>query len=315
MMSYGELFLIILPVFAVFALGAVLRHTNWITETAEVSLFNIVVKVTTPCLIFESVVGNVALRDLRNLVFAPLMGFVLTLLGIGLAYYGGKSIGLGVGTGLRTFALTVGIANYGYIPLPLMEAMFGLGNRGVLLVHNVGVEAAVWTGGVLVVSGLSPREGWKRLLNMPMLALVLGVLLNLLGWADFVPTVMMSAVHMLAVCAIPLGVLMSGVSIQPHLGDPGKLFQPRISLGAATVRLLLIPVIFLVVAKFGPFTTELKQVIIVQAAMPSAVISIIVARVYGGQALTAVQVVLVTTAVALFTMPMWIQLGLRWVAP
>jgi predicted permease len=315
MMSYGQIFLVILPVFAVFALGALLRRANWITESAEGSLFNLVVKVTTPCLIFESVVGNAALRDPRNLVFAPLAGFVLTLLGIAVGYLVGKSLGLGVGTGLRTFALTVGIANYGYIPLPLMESMFGLGNRGVLLVHNVGVEAAIWTGGVLVVSGLSLREGWKRLLNMPMLALVLGVAINLLGLSDAMPSVLMRTVHMLAVCAIPLGILMSGVSIQPHLGDPGKLFQPRVSLGAALVRLLIIPVLFLLVAKFGPFTTELKQVIIVQAAMPAAVVSIIVARVYGGQPLTAVQGVLVTTALALFTMPLWIQFGLRWVAP
>lgn len=38
----------------------------------------------------------------------------------------------------------------------------------------------------------------------------------------------------------------------------------------------------------------------------------IIARVYGGQPLTAVQIVLVTTTLALFTIPAWIQFGLRW---
>jgi len=94
-----------------------------------------------------------------------LAGFTLTLLGIGVAYACARLLGLTVGTGLRTFALTTGIANYGYLPLPLMEAMFGPESRGILLVHNVGVEAAIWTGGILVISGLSPREGWRRMIN------------------------------------------------------------------------------------------------------------------------------------------------------
>ena len=56
MMSYGQLFLTILPVFALIAFGTLLRRAQWITEGAEDSLFNLVVKVTYPCLIFEAVI-------------------------------------------------------------------------------------------------------------------------------------------------------------------------------------------------------------------------------------------------------------------
>jgi predicted permease len=42
-------------------------------------------------------------------------------------------------------------------------------------------------------------------------------------------------------------------------------------------------------------------------------VPIIIARVYGGQPLTAVQMVLVTTALGLFTIPAWISVGLAWV--
>ena len=46
MMSYGQLFLTILPVFAMIALGVGLRRTQLITEAAEGSLFNLVLMVT-----------------------------------------------------------------------------------------------------------------------------------------------------------------------------------------------------------------------------------------------------------------------------
>jgi len=311
--SYTQLFVIVLPVFLVVGLGVLLRRANWVTEASEDSLFNLAIKVATPCLIFDSVVSNGALRSPANLIGAPLVGFTLTLVSIGVAWVVARGLGLRVGTGLRTFALTAGIANYGYLPLPIVDALWGAEARGLLLTHNVGVEAAIWTGGVLVISGLSPRDGWRKLLNVPLASLVLAVTVNLLGLGPHVPAPVLSTVHLVGQMMIPLGLIMTGVSIQPHLGDPGKLFEPRISLGACLVRLAILPIVFFAVAKFGPFSPELKKIIIVQGAMPTAVLPIIIARVYGGQPLTAVQMVLVTTALGLFTIPAWLGFGLAWV--
>ena len=310
MMSYSQLFLTILPVFAMIALGAGLRRTRLITETAETSLFNLVVMVATPCLIFESVATNPALRQPGNLLLPPLLGFGLTLLSMALGWYVARGLGLTIGHGLRTFALAVGLTNYGYLPLPLMDAMFGPESRAVLLVHNVGLEAAIWTGGILVVSGLSPLEGWRKLINAPVISLLLAVAANLTGVADHLPQRVMNFVHALAVCAIPLGLIMTGVSLEPHFADPKQLVNPRVTLIAWLLRLVVLPLLLLSAARWLPCSLELKRVLVVQAAMPSAVVSVIVARVYGGQPLVAVQIVLGTTALALFTIPFWLRFGL-----
>ena len=47
--------------------------------------------------------------------------------------------------------------------------------------------------------------------------------------------------------------------------------------------------------------------------MPSAVVSVIVARIYGGQPLVAMQIILGTTVVAVFTIPFWIRFGVQFV--
>ena len=310
MTSYGQLLLVILPVFAMIALGVGLRRLQWITEAGEDSLFNLVVRVTLPCLIFESVVANPVLREPGNLLLAPLLGFGLTLLSMLVGWYAARALGLTIGHGLRTFALAVGLTNYGYLPLPLMDAMFGPESRAVLLVHNVGVEAAIWTGGVLVVTGLSPLAGWRKLINAPVLALAFALVVNLSGAGAHVPAVLMTLVHALALCAIPLGLVMSGASLQPHLDDPRQLVDRRVTLTAWLLRLGVLPFIYLLTARYLPGSVELKRVLVVQAAMPSAVVSIIVARIYGGQPLVAVQIILGTTALALFTIPFWIRFGL-----
>lgn len=299
-----------LPVFAMIATGAFLRHGDLITEAAEGSLFNLVVKVTFPCLIFESVAGNPALHQPGNLLLPPLAGFALTLLNLAAGWQVARALGLTHGHGLRTFALAVGLTNYSYLPLPLMDAMFGPDSRAVLLVHNIGVEAAVWTGGVLVVTGLSPRQGWRKLINAPVIALGIALAANLTGATAWVPGLVMNLVHALGVCAIPLGLLMTGVSIRPHLDDPKQLVNTRITLTAWLLRLGLLPWVWLLAARWLPGSVELKRVLIVQAAMPAAFISVIIARVYGGRPLVAVQIVLGTTALALFTIPFWIRLGL-----
>lgn len=311
MMSYTQLLLTLLPVFAMIALGAVLRRRGWISESGEESLFNLVIKVTFPCLIFEAVVGNRALHEPGNLLLPPLAGFGLTLLSMLIGWQVARALGLTLGHGLRTFALAVGLTNYGYLPIPIMDAMFGPESRAVLLVHNVGVEAALWTAGILVVTGLSPLAGWRKLINAPVIALGVALTVNLAGWGPLIPSLVMDFVHALALCAIPLGLVMTGVSIEPHLDDPKQLVDGRVTLIAWLLRLGLLPWVYLLAARYLPCPVELKRVLVVQAAMPSAVISIIVARVYGGRPLVAVQIILGTTALALFTIPFWIRFGLR----
>ncbi|HYC72955.1 MAG TPA: AEC family transporter [Opitutaceae bacterium] len=311
MTSYGQLFLTILPVFTIIALGFVLRRVQWIAAEAEGTLLNLALKVAFPCLIFESVVRNPALQQAGNVVLPPLLGFGLTVAGFGIAWYAGGALGLKLGAGRRTFALTAGLANYGYLPLPIADAMFGPDVRAVLLVHNIGVEAAIWSAGILLLSGLSPRAGWRRLLNMPLFSLVFALAINLGGVGPHVPRAVLELAHALGACAIPLGLLMTGASLEPHLGSARQLVTPRVSLAAGAVRLGLTPLVILAAAAWLPLSPELRRVLVLQAAMPSAVIPIILARVYGGQPLVAVQIVLATTVLALFTIPLWIQFGLR----
>ena len=313
MMSYWQLLLLVLPVFAVIAVGVVVRRVHWIEGAAEASLIRLVVNVCYPCLIFESVSGNAALRSPGNLLLPPLVGFFVTWLSIRAGLLVARSIGLHVGTGLRTFALAVGIANYGYLPIPIMEGLWGPESRGVLLVHNVGVEAAIWTLGLLVLSGESLREGWRRLVSPIMVTLVLAVVCNLAGVTPHLPGVLTDAIHQLGVCGIPLGLVMTGVSLANFLNQPRELFDAKVTGAAMALRLGVLPLLMLALAKWLPCSVELKRVILVQAAMPAAMISVILARFYGGHPRTAVQIVLGTTALGVLVIPLWLKVGLAWV--
>jgi len=313
MPSYWQLLVLILPIFVLIAAGTGLRKVGWLTAEADASLLKVVVNFLYPCLIFENVLGNSTLRDPANLLLAPLVGFVTMASGIGFAYFAGRAMGFTVGHGLRTFAFAVGIYNYGYIPIPLMTKLFGPQSLGVLFVHNVGCEAAVWTVGILVLSGLSLRDGWRKLLNPPILSLMAAVAINLFGLERLVPVFLRDVVHLCAACAVPLALMLIGATLFEYLSRPLSLFNGKVAVGSCALRLLLLPVAFLVLARFLPCPVDLKRVIVVQAAMPAGVLSLVIAKHYGGQPLTAAQVMVSTTLVGLGVIPLWLKAGLAWV--
>jgi predicted permease len=311
-MTIGALFILILPVFALIAVGVALRRSHWIEGAAETSMIRLAVQVCMPCLIFDTIVGNTSLREPANLLLPPLAGFATTVTGIGVAYLIARVIGLSKGTGLRTFALSAGLCNYSYLPLPIVGGIWGEKAQGVVLVHNMGVELALWSVGMLVLTGASPLEGWRRLLSPMLVTLVAAVAINVTGLAPFVPGFIRSIAHSLGVCAVPIGVVMTGVNLAGFLDEPSKLLHRNVALGACVARLGILPALMLGFAYMLPCSVELKRVLVVEAAMPAAVIPIILAQYYGGQPLTAVQVVLSTTAAGLVTCPLWIRAGLAW---
>jgi hypothetical protein len=71
--------------------------------------------------------------------------------------------------------------------------------------------------------------------------------------------------------------------------------------------------LFLLLARFGPFSADLKHVIMVQAAMPAGFLPLVLVKHYGGNLLTAVRVVLATVLASILLTPLWLRLGLAWV--
>lgn len=310
-MSYWSLLRIVLPVFAIIGAGVALRRAQWLTTEADASLLRLVVKFLYPALILDNVLGNPALRRAGNLLPPPLLAFTTIAGGILIAYAAAGWLGLKVGAGRRTFAFTGGIFNYAYIPIPLVGALYGRGTLGVLLVHNVGCEAAIWTAGILVLSGVSLREGWRRAVNPATISLVLALGLNLTGAVRWLPDFLLAAVHACGLCAVPIGLLVTGASLEEFFfRDPAALFDRRVTLAGWILRLGVLPVLMLLLARVLPLTVELKRVLVVEAAMPSGILPLVIAKHFGGHPRTAVQIVVGTNAVALLTVPLWLRLGL-----
>lgn len=319
-MSYLALLASVAPVFLIIAAGYAMRRAGWLTAEADASLMRVIVNLLFPCLIFDTILGNRALEKAGNLLLAPAVGFATVALGYAVAFWAAPCFGLRESRARRTFAFTTGIYNYGYVPLPLIAKLFDPQTTAVLFIHNVGVETALWTAGIALLRGMpdaeSPRASWavrtRKILNAPVIAILIAIAMHFTGARAWMPVIATSAIHSLGAAAIPLGLILTGATFADQMRDLSARGSGAVSLGAALLRLGLLPVLMLAIAQWLPCPIELRRVILIQAAMPCAVIPVLLTKHFGGDPAMAMRIVLVTSAVGLLTIPLWLQVGIQW---
>ncbi|HEX4349342.1 MAG TPA: AEC family transporter, partial [Verrucomicrobiae bacterium] len=247
----------VLPVFGIMAIGLGLRRRNWLTAEADQTLMRLVINLLIPSLIFNSVLGNAALRRPENLLLPPLVGFGMVALGIAVARAFAPLAGLRSKPEQRTFAFLAGLQNYSYLTIPLCLSLFDASTTGVLFVHNVGVETAMWTLGMFVLTGSGLEGGWKKVFNAPLVALLLALAFNFAGMfftppaeIPIVGKMILTAIQWLGQSAIPLALLLIGAVVADHLEDARGGQAARVVSVAVLVRLGIMPVLFLLLAKF-----------------------------------------------------------------
>jgi hypothetical protein len=273
---------------------------------------HVVIHVLYPCFILDKVLGGDLLRRPEVVAWGLGLGFGLPVCGIGIGWLCGRLSGLERGTGLRTFALTSGTQNFGFTAVPVIMALWPQGSNvlAMLFVHNLGMELAMWSIGVMVMSG-DRAIPWRHLVNGPAVAVVSGLVLVWTGADRFlVGGPVREALHLLGAGAFPLAIFLIGAIISDLVGKERLSLQTAV--GGSVVRLGLCAAMILCAAKFLPLVVELRQVLLVQASMPAAMTPILLAKMYGGRPAVAVQIVVVTTIACLATLPLVISFGLAW---
>lgn len=302
-------------VFLLMGVGAAARTGGWLTREADRSLATLVALILLPCFYFDRILASPDFSSLADAWLPISVGFGITAFGFGVAlgtaFLMRGAVGLERTAQVRAFALCTGICNYGYVPFPLAEVFFPTA-VATLMVHNCGVELALWSIGMLIIAG-SLSSNWKRaVFSPPLISVGAALILKTVRLGDQLPEPIEDAVSALGEAAIPLGLVLSGAIIVDFLRDARLASGLRIISAAAVLRLLVLPLCMLAFARVVPISVELKQVLILQAAMPSATFPIVIVRLFDKDIDTALRVVLGTSLISLVTIPMWILIGTSW---
>lgn len=310
MISPGSVIASILPVYLLILAGAALRKANILHREHDNGVMRVIYNVMLPCYILDKVLGSQDLRSSSMLMWCMVIGFINVVVGTSIAWFTGRLLGLEKGTGARTFALAAGCQNYGFTAVPVIEILWGASTLGVLFIHNLGVEMAMWSVGVMILTG-EKGVPWKKLINGPVIAITIGLILVVLHLDDQVTGPLRKAISLIGVGAFPLTILITGCTMM----DLAVAERPSLKIlaGCSLVRFILCPAVILIAAKYLPLQDSLKKILIVQAAMPAGMTAIMLARMYGGRPAIAVQIVIATTVLSVFTLPWIITWGCQWI--
>ena len=325
MREYLQILGSVIPLFLIMGIGAGVRRAKILNERADRTLLDLAVHLLLPCLILDHIMANEALRRSGNLLASPAAGFVCMAGSIVVAAMMARIWKFDQPAQRKTFAFVAGVFNYGYIPVPLVAALYGANALGVLFLFNLGTEVAFWTVGFASFMGHSPVSDWRRILTTPVKAILLGVAINLItaqfglrlddatldtlawGWPV---KVLFSTIHLIGLCSIPLALLIIGATMADFWSAFRETSGAAVMALAVVVRNLICPLGFVLLAYALPVSIELKETLVVQAAMPAGVFTLLLTRHNDGSVPVALQVIFATSAASIITLPLWIHFGM-----
>lgn len=303
-------------VFLVMAMGALARYLKWFTSEVDRSMAGFTSNVLLPAFFFHRIMTDSKLSNDLAAWIPSLYGAILTasgfLVSAIIVWSVGRWFDIQDDAEKRTFTLCSGIANYGYIPIPLAEAFYP-GCIVTLLVHNVGVDVALWSIGLYMISGLGLQKSWRRIVfSPPLVSVVIALVIRQLNAQPLIPKPFLHMTEQLGRCSIPMGLVLSGAIILDYAGKIRFAESLKPFLLAVLVRMILLPILFLMVAKWCTASRELQEVLLLQAAMPAATFPIVMTRLYNQSIETALTVVVGTSILGIITIPIWMVVGAQW---
>ena len=295
----GVLISAVLPV-ALVALSGV-----WVGRTFPLDLKTLArlnIYVLLPALVLTGLYDNtLALGSALGIVAGFLLNsIVLYLLAIAL----GKGLKLPLDTRKSLVATTL-LANSGNIGLPFI--LFALGEAGLerAIVYLVASSISIAIAGPLILKGEGISAGVKVTLNLPVFwATLMGLALQAFAWS--VPLAVNRALALLSDAAIPVALLTLGIQLART-----QLVFGRYELLSAGLRLLVSPLSAYGIGRLLGLAGLDLAVLVMQAAMPVAVNTLIWVTELGGDTVRVAKTIVLSTVLSFASLPLALWLVTR----
>jgi predicted permease len=283
----------ILPIFVIAAVGFVLaRYVGASVRTLSTVSFHAL----SPCLVFDQLVTNRVdvTQAWRVVVFCLLLTAAIAIV----ARLAAIPLRL-ERTTLSSFLLVVIFSNSGNYALPVVLFAFGRQSLAFASVYFVTSAILVYTVGVFVAaSGHGEvRAALRGVTRVPAVWAVVAAVIVLATGID-VPQAIMRPVGMLSDAAIPAMILVLGMQLERHTRPE----HPAAVGTAVTLSLCVAPMIAFALAALLGLGGAARQASILEASMPSAVATTVLALQYDLDPSFSTCVVLFSTLLSAFTL-------------
>ncbi|HCB49036.1 MAG TPA: hypothetical protein DEP47_05825 [Chloroflexi bacterium] len=289
----------ILPIFLVASIGYGLRKRLGLDKK---TLSSLSFYAFSPALVFTTLVnsGLPGWELLQLGVFAVAVTLMMAMV----AFMAGKLMRL-PRIDIVALILVVMIVNSGNYGLTLNQLRFGEEGLARASIYFGISTILVFTLGVLIASmgQASWQDSLRRLVRLPApYAVLLALIVYSLSIP--IPSPLMRSIEIAAAGAIPVMLVVLGMQI----ADLKSITRVRLAIPASMIRLLIGPVVAVLVAGFMGLQGLSRATSIIEASMPTAVITTILATEFDVRPGLVTSTVVLSTLLSAITLPLVITL-------
>lgn len=293
----------ILSIILMIGLGYVLKRIDFLSENDIDSFNKIVMYILLPCMIFNALY-DADLSLIPTLGVLPFIILASSLVTGVISYFILKWMKLD-DKKLWSVLVTVMIANTGFMGYPVTLGIFGHAGFLRAIFCDIATSAIfmILSFVLILKFGGTIKTALKKIAFFPPLwAVVLGIFFNLLNIP--IGPVLDNTINYLGQGAIPLIMVTLGLSI-----DFSALSRSKSMIAFTSVmKLAFFPLIAFLVANFLGLINLEHTVSIVEAAMPSGMMSLLLAITYNLDFELTSDCILINTVISLITLPVIIML-------
>ena len=290
----------IIEMFCMFGVGALAMRLKFIEEKDLSKLGQLIIDIMFPMLAFSSITSTFDPSKLNELWMLPALGF-------GLMLFGGVT-GFAFRYGMRnkskdriiTFHHFCAINNYVFLPLIILQSLWGMKYVALLLVMNIGSTLGFWTIGVGILSGGCIKKTIKNIFSVNLFAVLLALAFCFLKIP--VPTLAANVFAKIGGIAVPLMLVVIGAAIWNSAHHLLKNKWDIIYL--ASIRLVILPLMLAAILNLLPLPPEVFRVAFIVSLMPVSASAVVFMRRFGGDPDLAAQAAVITTLLSVLTIPL-----------
>ncbi|WP_455165349.1 AEC family transporter [Streptococcus sp.] len=295
----------ILVILGMILVGFVIGEKGWFDDKSRGLLAKLVTQVALPCYMLYTITQRFTAADLLKMLPAlrfPALSMVVLL---------------GIATGVaRIFAvrqdrrgLFISMffnSNTIFVGLPINQALFGDASIPYVLIYYMCNTTFFWTLGTYLIqrdgegeAQFDLKTSLKKVFSPPLMGFLLGLVLVMLQIK--LPAFLASDLQYLGNLTTPLSMIFIGLSVS-HVGVK-QLVLGKDQLLILLGRFLVAPLLMASIVYWVPLPSLMKQVFIIQSAMPVMTNAPVVARLYGADSDYAAVMVTETTLATMVVIP------------
>ena len=295
----------ILVILGMILVGFVIGEKGWFDDKSRGLLAKLVTQVALPCYMLYTITQRFTaaalLKMLPELRF-PALSMVI-LLGIATAVARIFSVrqdrrGLFISMFFNSNTIFVG--------LPINQALFGDASIPYVLIYYMCNTTFFWTLGTYLIqrdgegeAQFDLKTSLKKVFSPPLMGFLLGLVMVMLQIK--LPAFLASDLQYLGNLTTPLSMIFIGLSVS-HVGVK-QLVLGKDQLLILLGRFLVAPLLMATIVYWVPLPSLMKQVFIIQSAMPVMTNAPVVARLYGADSDYAAVMVTETTLATMVVIP------------